>query len=57
MGRRAHEPRCILATASLIYVVSVTYQLLGIDGTKVNKLLNELALYYQKIIKDHARKQ
>ena len=54
---RGQENALFLATASLVYIVSVTYQLLNIDGTDVNKSLNELTIYYHNIIEEHAKKQ
>lgn len=51
------ENSLFLSTASLIYIVSVTYQFLDIDGTDVNKKLNEMTMYYHKIIEERAKKQ
>lgn len=52
---RGQENALFLATASLVYIVSVTYRLLDIEGTDVNKSLNELTIYYHKIIEERVK--
>lgn len=46
-----------LVTASLVYIVSVTYQEMGLAGDGVNKSLNELTIYYHDIIMERAKKE
>lgn len=54
---KGQENALFLSTASLIYIVSITYQLMGLDGADVNKSLNELTIYYHDIIKERAKKK
>lgn len=46
------ENTLFLSTASLVYIVSITYRLLEIDTTEINRSLNELTIYYHNIIKE-----
>ena len=51
---KGQENALFLSTISLVYIISVTYQAMGIAVDDVNKSLNELAVYYwnmQKRIK------
>lgn len=54
---KGQENALFLSTASLVYIVSVTYQAMGLVGDDVNKSLNELTIYYHDIIMERAKKE
>lgn len=47
---KGQENALFLSAASLIYIISVTYQELGIDGREINESLHELTKYYLSLL-------